>query len=332
MDMEPEKSPSKSRSQAVDILVVGAGWTSTFLIPICEARGLTHAATSRSGRAGTIRFEFNQELGLGSGGGSTGGGGNHEAENGGGNQEEAAASGVEDAHRDDDEGFSRLPQAQTVLLTFPITKPGAVARFVRTYMRLHVPEGSSPHFIQLGATSIWDGVAKNLHRWCDRRSPYTRTERAASEDELLALGNSTVLNLAGLWGGKRDTRNWVSKVAPTKEALRNKGSVHMIHGHDVARAILAVHSDFGKADGQRWILTDGRVYDWWDLASAWGVRGSPSGDRGPHPLWVLELMQETGVRGLPRDVSLLGRALDSRDFWFTFGLTPEKARLDSGDV
>ena len=68
------------------------------------------------------------------------------------------------------------------------------------------------------------GVAKNLHRWCDRRSPYTGTERAASEDELLALGNSTVLNLAGLWGGKRDTRNWVSKVAPTKEALRNKVS------------------------------------------------------------------------------------------------------------
>ncbi|KAF7424020.1 hypothetical protein PC9H_009320 [Pleurotus ostreatus] len=328
MDMEPEKSASKSRSQAVDILVVGAGWTSTFLIPICEARGLTHAATSRSGRNGTIRFEFNQELGLGSGGGSTGGEGNHEAENGGGNQGEAAASGVGDVHRDDEEGFARLPQAQTVLITFPITKPGAVARLVRTYMRLHVPEGSSAQFIQLGATSIWD----NLHRWCDRRSPYTRTDRAASEDELLAIGNGTVLNLAGLWGGKRDTRNWVGKVAPTKEALRNKGSIHMIHGHDVARAILAVHANFDKAAGQRWILSDGRVYDWWDLASAWGVRDSPSGDRGPHPLWVLELMQEAGVRGLPRDVSLLGRALDSRDFWVTFGLTPEKARLDSGDV
>lgn len=156
MDMELEKSASKLRSQAVDILVVGAGWTSTFLIPICEARGLTHAATSRSGRIGTIRFEFNQELGLGGGGGSTGGEGNHEAENGGGNQGEAAASGVGDVHRDDEEGFARLPQAQTVLITFPITKPGAVARLVRTYMRLHVPEGSSAQFIQLGATSIWD--------------------------------------------------------------------------------------------------------------------------------------------------------------------------------
>lgn len=135
----------------------------------------------------------------------------------------------------------------------------------------------------------------------------------------------------------------------------HQGSLHVIHGLDVARAILAIRDDFTKAQGERWILTDGRVYDWWDLASAWGsdspaqaqsVANAPSTEpssrhpsttgalneqkaiqvennsRGPQPTWVRELMVETGVRGLPRDVQHLGRALDSRDFWNTFRIDP----------
>ena len=121
----------------------------------------------------------------------------------------------------------------------------------------------------------------------------------------------------------------------------------MIHGLDVARAILAVHAEFSKAQGQRWIINDGRVYDWWDLASAWGTSYEPRSDeppgnqssnsastsegvedRGPHVRWVRELMQEFGVRALPRNVEALGRAFDSRDFWSTFDLSPIKARLD----
>jgi hypothetical protein len=110
----------------------------------------------------------------------------------------------------------------------------------------------------------------------------------------------------------------------------------MIHGVDLARCILAVHDSFEKAEGQRWLLTDGRVYDWWDLASAWGLpshkpeENGPAEDthRGPHPRWVRELMDETGVRALPRNVETLGRSMDSREFWRTFGLSPLKARLE----
>lgn len=119
----------------------------------------------------------------------------------------------------------------------------------------------------------------------------------------------------------------------------------MIHGIDVARAILAVHSNFSKAIGQRWLLTDGRVYDWWDLASAWGSGPSAPAladinsnaasatnpdteDRGPQAAWVQQLMRETGVRALPRSNETLGRALDSREFWETFGLTPVKGRME----
>lgn len=96
------------------------------------------------------------------------------------------------------------------------------------------------------------------------------------------------------------------------------------------------------------MLTDGRVYDWWDLASAWGSVGppppaSPSSSllpttptllaqsvdsKGPQPQWTFELMREQNVRALPRDIAALGRALDSTEFWIEFGLTPAKARLD----
>lgn len=119
----------------------------------------------------------------------------------------------------------------------------------------------------------------------------------------------------------------------------SQGSLHLIHGTDVARAILAVHGNFSQAQGQRWILTDCRIYDWWDLVLAWGAPPStpkaataPQTEEGekdsPQQKWVRELIDENGVRGLPRRVELLGRALDSTDFWKTFGLGPTKALLE----
>ena len=90
-----------------------------------------------------------------------------------------------------------------------------------------------------------------------------------------------------------------------------------------------MHHNFDKAQGQRWILSDGRVYDWWDLASAWGSAPTPSisskDDHGPQASWVRELMDESDIRALPRNVEMLGRALDSRDFWKTFDLNPVHA-------
>ncbi|EIN10092.1 hypothetical protein PUNSTDRAFT_133857 [Punctularia strigosozonata HHB-11173 SS5] len=283
---------------SVDLLILGAGWTSTFLIPLCVERSISYVATTRSGNAPptpaaqpSIQFEF-------------------------------------DPTSDDPTPFTPLPNARTVLITFPIKVQGASERLVRLYKLTHT--GTKAAFIQLGSTGIWDGGPTSRSEsegelpdvWIDRHSRFdTSNDRARAEMELLALSTetpTTVLNLCGLWGGKRSMRNWVGRVAPTKEVLSKKTSIHMIHGFDVARAILAVHSTFAPANGQRWLLTDGRVYDWWDLASAWG----------PQPKWVFELMEETGVRALPRDPKHLGRALDSREFWVTFGLHPAKARLE----
>lgn len=79
-----------------------------------------------------------------------------------------------------------------------------------------------------------------------------------------------------------------------------KTSIHMVHGFDVARAIMAVRDQFNLAVGSRWIVTDGRVYvscidmfflnfffiryDWWDLASAWGAGGEANRDKVPSGL------------------------------------------------
>ncbi|KAJ7796765.1 hypothetical protein B0H14DRAFT_3494436 [Mycena olivaceomarginata] len=285
---------------SVDILIIGAGWTSTFLIPLCQESQISYAATTRSGAGSTIQFDFQP-------------------------------------NSEDPEPYKRLPDAKTVLITFPLTAPGASESLVRMYISTRHDTTVTPAaFIQLGTTSIWDKAPDQVASpgsslFYDRHSEFTRTGRANAEVELLALSPSvaptTVLNLAGLWGGQRIVRNWLPRVAPTKDALAGKGSLHLIHGLDLARAILAVHSDFSKAAGQRWLLTDGRVYDWWDLGSAWGTENSSDGPA----VWVRELMQEGDVRVLPRNTELLGRILDSRDFWFEFGLAPLRARLETSN-
>jgi hypothetical protein len=62
--------------------------------------------------------------------------------------------------------------------------------------------------------------------WSDRHSSYnTSNLRAVAEDELLSHSPAvptTVLDLCGLWGGSRSMRNWVGRVAPTKEVLKSK--------------------------------------------------------------------------------------------------------------
>ena len=59
------------------------------------------------------------------------------------------------------------------------------------------------------------------------------------------------MNLSGLFGGERNPRNWVQRVAKTKETLKGKASLHLIHGEDIARGIIAVVEDFTK--GERWV-------------------------------------------------------------------------------
>jgi hypothetical protein len=103
----------------------------------------------------------------------------------------------------------------------------------------------------LGSTGIFSIPDQPL--WVTRHSKYDKTNaRAIAEDELRGFGGC-VLNLSGLWGGARQPKNWIDRVAATKEQLKEKTSLHMVHGHDVARAIIAVHQNFAVAAGERFV-------------------------------------------------------------------------------
>ena len=280
------------------LLILGAGWTSTFLIPLLRSRNLAFAATTRDGRkvadSATLKWSFDPD--------------------------------------GDDSQFSSLPLAQNVLITFPLNDKGQSSKLVSGYQSAH--KGKEIHFIQLGSTGIWQ-IEQKSH-WTDRHSPYNSTNsRAVAEDELLSLGGC-VLNLAGLWGGERQPKTWVGRVAKSKEDVRGKKSLHLVHGLDVARAVLAVTGRWDRATGERFMLTDGFVYDWWALMAGWAdVKQQSPGDEdvdvdvepSEFAKWVYELMVEEGVKALPRSMEVLGRSYDSREFWDMFGVVPLKARI-----
>jgi hypothetical protein len=278
----------------VDLLVLGAGWTSAFLLPLLHKENVLYAATTTDGHDNTIPFRF-------------------------------------DPDSEDEGPYKRLPAAATVIITFPLKGKGQSNRLTELYQNTH--PSSSPNFVQLGATSIWKGST-----WQDDDSPYDKSDsRAVAEDELMEVANGAVLDLAGLYGGARQPRNWVDRVVKSKAELKGKGALHLIHGEDVARAIVAIHRNF--TPGKRWLLSDLHVYDWWDLIQDWAVKVLRAAEENPTQIeeakvarqgellaWVGELMQEEGVRALPRDTSSLGRILDGRAFWIKMGIWPNQGR------
>ncbi|KAH7403882.1 hypothetical protein BKA64DRAFT_707353 [Cadophora sp. MPI-SDFR-AT-0126] len=312
-------------SSLVDILILGAGWTSTFLIPLLKAQNITYAATTTSGRDGTLKFKFSLP----------------KTDNNGQELEPDLSQ------------YDALPTAKTILITFPLRGAEETEFLVTSYLKTHPQSSDSSstsetgfgssndskpkhhyQFIQLGSTGIW--TIPSQPTWLTRHSAYnTSDSRAQAEDALLSLGGC-VLNLAGLWGGQRNPRNWIDRVASTKDMLAGKRSLHLIHGLDVARGIVAVHGKWDEAAAQRFMLTDLTVYDWWSLilgfAGELDVENGDAKRAGKQVNWIGELMAEQDVRALPRDMETLGRCYDTREFWSTFGIMPTKSRVSSAVV
>jgi hypothetical protein len=120
-----------------------------------------------------------------------------------------------------------------------------------SYTKTHNSETTQYQFVQLGSTGIFS--IPNQELWVTRHSNYDKSNpRAIAEDELMSLGGC-VLDLAGLWGGERQPKNWIDRVAASKEQLKGKTSLHMVHGEDVARGIIAVHQKFHDAASQRFV-------------------------------------------------------------------------------
>ncbi|QSZ29026.1 hypothetical protein DSL72_003536 [Monilinia vaccinii-corymbosi] len=293
---------SKDSNATVDILILGAGWTSTFLIPLLQQKGIKYAATTTTGRDGTYKFRFDPE-----------------------------------GSDENTKQFHDLPTAKNILITFPLKGKGQSRSLVEQYSGTHPLHSerdggeSSPsfHFIQFGSTGIFTIPGQST--WVTRHSPYDVShDRAIAEDELLELGGC-VLNLSGLWGGERNPKHWIERVAGTKEMLSGKKSLHMVHGLDVSRGVVAVIGNWGKARGQRFMLTDLMVYDWWSVILGYaGEIDEENGDgkmEGRQIKWIGELMKENHVKALPRSMEDLGRCYDSREFWDTFEIMPVRSRI-----
>jgi len=280
--------------QELSLLILGAGWSATFLILVLQERKLSFVATTRDGR---------QVAGV---------------------DTQAWSFDPNEPDEESKQRFAQLPRAKHILITFPLTGPGQSAKLVGSYEKAHGLRRGDVRYTQLGSTGIWQIPQSSI--WVTRKSPYdTANKRAVAEDELLSLGGC-VLNLAGLWGGERNPATWVDRVAKTKEDVKSKKSLHLIHGQDVARAIVAVMDNWPLARGQRFMLTDGFVYDWWSLIVGW-ADNKHEGQPSQQAQWVYELLNEEKTPALPRSMADLGRCYDSRDFWTLFSTVPLKARV-----
>ncbi|EGF81427.1 hypothetical protein BATDEDRAFT_36793 [Batrachochytrium dendrobatidis JAM81] len=284
----------------IPLLVLGKGFIGSYVVDLCTSSSIPVASTTTTGRDDTIPFKFDPL---------------------------ATLPSTQDDRSSTDQYYN-LPTALTVLITFPMMGSHVPTVFSMLYAHTH-PLHPSPNLILLGSTSAWKTDVSVLDQkpgsnvWLDRHSPIDIESDARLQAEQTVLqSKGVVLNLAGLWGDKRHPRNWVNLIAPTKLALASKTSLHLVHGMDVARIVLALISR-PFSSGERWIVTDLNVYDWWQVVLAWSIQKqscNPVADENNPAIWVKELMEERGVRGLPRSSTDLLRALDSRDVWSQLGL------------
>lgn len=106
-----------SSNTSVDLLILGGGWTYTFLAPLLSksySDTISYVATTRDGRDSTIKWSFNPEGTF--------------------------------------EQFEELPKAKTVVIVFPIRNLGGSKLLVEGYESLN----GKVKWIQLGSTGIYD--------------------------------------------------------------------------------------------------------------------------------------------------------------------------------
>lgn len=297
----------------VDVLVFGAGWTSQFLVPQLENHNLSYALTTSTGKINKfcqgkydaskiLPFMFQPDP-----------------------DPKAREEGIAFDRDEDFSQYIRLPTARTAIITFKLEGEGQSRKIFETYQQTHKGHIYT-NWIQLGSTGIY-----KENKVYTYESEFENNARSVAEEELRELGG-TVLTLAGLWGDERVPWNWPRKIASTKEKLRGKTSLHLIHGEDVARACIALHKKFYPGD--RYIVTDKHVYDWWDLIDGWAEelekQAEKDGLQLEYKTWVAELMTETKIGTLPRDKTALGRVLDSSAFWDKMGILPRHILTRTG--
>ncbi|KAJ1951356.1 hypothetical protein FBU59_000205 [Linderina macrospora] len=274
------------------ILLIGKGFLGTYINDLFVKEGVDFVATTRDGRDGTVQWGFPEEF----------------------------------EKLDEPIDFSALPAAQTVVITFPLKGEEFAETLVDGYLKQHSSlEGFKPNWIYIGSTRGFKEIPSTRFTVSDVAAGGVRVE---AEEFFIAKHNAQVLNLAGLWGGKRAPRNWGrfftdKKLLRTRLSLRER-SLHLTHCTDAARVVLAVarqNSD-GHLPAGRWLVSDGNVYDMLEeLLADPVIRGL-----------VEELIQEPEVQAMVGATevdqiklgdSVVTMRINPAHTWEQFGLQPK---------
>lgn len=294
----------------VDLLILGAGWTSTFLIPQLKNANITYAATTTTGHDNTIPFKFDPSSG-------------------------------------DPEPFTHLPKAHTVLITFPLKGHGQSKTLVGLYRNTHGPKN---HWIQLGSTGIfnqlpndWSGDGSDYDTK-DARA-VAEDELLALGGCVLNLsglyGGTRVPRtwLPRLAQTKDDVRkrgavHFIHGVdvarAIVAEHRRFSSSKRWIIADCRVYDWYDLIMSFGALTESSSASSSGDAKKEGDEGNSKDEKEVMEKDdamRQQFAKWVGELMIEEGIRALPRDMEMLGRKLDSRGFWNHHGIWPRHQRL-----
>ncbi|RKO97644.1 hypothetical protein CXG81DRAFT_13071 [Caulochytrium protostelioides] len=260
----------------LDLLIVGLGWAGAYVREQGRAEGRAVAATTRDGRDDTIPFAY-----------------------------DASAADLVDR-------FKALPDAKTVLVTFPLADADAVHGFMAAWRA----DVTTPQWLYYGSTRAWSTSAGDVAEDATRHTPpnpQVDPGRIASEQAWMQTYGGCVVNLAGLWGGARQPRRWLEGMLASKDALAAKTGVHLIHGRDVARLTWALTARY--TPGERWLATDLHSHDWWHIVAALLPADHVAA------AWLQELMDATQTYVLPRPHARW-RRVRSHDLWRHVGLMP----------
>ncbi|KAJ1943096.1 hypothetical protein GGF37_002805 [Kickxella alabastrina] len=263
----------------IGILILGQGFIGTYLADLLRNRDFSFAATTTDGRNNTIKWRL-----------------------------PSSSSDVADY---------ALPSANTIIVTFPLQGSAAATQLIEGYLGYH-DNKIRPQWIYLGSTRPFKEIPSTRFTKPDIIAGGPRVE---AEELIISKYKGKVLNLAGLWGGERVPEKW-SRFYTEKEKLRQKLSargLHLVHGADVARAILAVIT---VPESGRWLVSDGSTYDMLQiLLRDERVRGL-----------LEELMHEAEVRRMlgadkVEDVRLgeseVTLRIDPSHFWAAVAIQPE---------
>ncbi|KAJ1916985.1 hypothetical protein H4219_003456 [Mycoemilia scoparia] len=215
----------------IELLILGQGFIGKYVSEYCSQKGTSFESTTRDGRDNTVKWALPEN-----------------------DQKELCVD--------------ELPIATSILITFPVKDPVLLDHFVSEYTKhcsVQDPQEQQQQqqqeiqWIYLGSTRGFTQIPSNHKTIPDKKADLQRLQ---SEEMLMTKHNGCVLNLAGLWGGQREPKNWAQRFK-TADSIRRRISnrtLHLVHGQDVAQAIVD-HLIPSFTPNKRWLLSDGRVYD-----------------------------------------------------------------------